>query len=415
MSRLQELHPDQEAVLQLVLRRRMAYADLAGALGLSAEQVRERALDAVDGLAPDDIPGLELGDRDRIADLLLGQGPEQERDTTRELLRTHAAAHGWASAVAAELEPLGGPREPVPPAAQDVVGPPDVAEEAPGTAVAGAEVPATEAPGTTAPGGSEGSDGPASDGRPSDPRLSDGPGSDAAEHAAPEPGVTAAGGDVRGAFAALDASRPGSDDAHGSRGANGPRRSRGLLGLAVVALVAAALVVAWVGGVFDGGDGAESVAAPVASTTTSGAAQDAADAKAFLSALPKQINFYPPSGAQGAYAKVRGVAQSMLSQTTGAPVLALVTENMPKATSRRRYFAWADKLGEDPILLGQLTDARGAELPFTGADVSTGQAVTVDPTVYNRVRITRSGPGTSAPRKPGPTVIVGTLTLRSAG
>ncbi|MGX6449979.1 hypothetical protein ACVU7I_18235, partial [Patulibacter sp. S7RM1-6] len=87
MSRLEGLHPDQRAVLQLVLRRRLSYDGLSAVLGLSAAQVRERALDAVDGLAPDDVPGLELEERDRVGDLLLGQAGDAAA-ATAALLRT---------------------------------------------------------------------------------------------------------------------------------------------------------------------------------------------------------------------------------------------------------------------------------------------------------------------------------------
>ncbi|WP_320671601.1 hypothetical protein [Patulibacter defluvii] len=115
MSRLEELHPDQQAVLQLVLRRKLAYADVAGALGLDAALVRERSLDAVDGLAPDDVPGLEPEDRDRIADYLLGQQPASDRQATRDLLEQQAPARTWARLVAAELRPLAGDELPAVP------------------------------------------------------------------------------------------------------------------------------------------------------------------------------------------------------------------------------------------------------------------------------------------------------------
>lgn len=108
MSRLEGLHPDQRAVLQLLLRRGLDYAALADALGLAPELVRERALDAVDGLAPEDVEGLELEDRDRIADYLLGQQPASERQATRELLESSAPARTWARLVAGELRPLAG-------------------------------------------------------------------------------------------------------------------------------------------------------------------------------------------------------------------------------------------------------------------------------------------------------------------
>ncbi|MDX8150239.1 hypothetical protein SK069_01410 [Patulibacter brassicae] len=115
MPRVESLHPDQQAVLQLVLRRGMAYEELAGALGMTPELVRERALDAVDGLAPDDVDGLEIEDRDRIADYLLGQSSASERQAVRELLESAAPARTWARLVSNELRPLAGDRLPVVP------------------------------------------------------------------------------------------------------------------------------------------------------------------------------------------------------------------------------------------------------------------------------------------------------------
>jgi hypothetical protein len=366
MSRLQELHPDQQAVLQLVLRRRMAYADIGATLGLEAAQVRERALDAVDGLAPDDVEGLALEDRDRIADLLLGQGPDDERESTRALVRDHAPARTWADRVAAELGPLGGP----------------------------AEAPVT------------------GDAAPGDPPAADVQAAGAAAAAAP---VAAGGsGDVREAFAALDGGATPNARRERAPRTGGSRPSGRTLAAGALALVVAALVVAWVSGAFNGKDdgdaSASSTAPPAATSTAANGAQD--DAQAFLATLPRQINFTAPVGAQAPFAGVKGVAQSTLSQTTGEPVLALTTEAMPEASKTRRYFAWADKSGDDPILIGQLTDARGAELPFVGVDLKTRQPANVDPTVYNRIRITRQG--AAAPTKPGPTVLVGTLRLRTA-
>jgi hypothetical protein len=234
------------------------------------------------------------------------------------------------------------------------------------------------------------------------------------------PAVSGRSGDVREAIAALDGERRATRGRRGGADADGPatggsRPSGRTLAAGALALVVAALVIAWVSGAFKGDDApsASAGSAPQATSTAaaSGTAQDQAAAQQFLAALPRQINFTAPVGAQGAFANVKGVAQSTLSQTTGEPVLALTTEGVPKATSARRYFAWADKSGTDPILIGQLTDARGAELPFTGVDLKTRQAATVDPTIYNRIRITRQG--ASAPTKPGPTVLVGTLRTRS--
>ncbi|MCK9248735.1 MAG: hypothetical protein M0P31_07125 [Solirubrobacteraceae bacterium] len=120
MSRLEELHPDQQAVLRLLLKRRMAYADLADVLGIPADQVRERALDAVDGLAPDEVDGLEMDDRDRIAEYLLGQQQASDRRATRGLLDDSAPARTWARQVSAGLRPIGGELPAIPGDGEDV-------------------------------------------------------------------------------------------------------------------------------------------------------------------------------------------------------------------------------------------------------------------------------------------------------
>lgn len=54
----------------------------------------------------------------------------------------------------------------------------------------------------------------------------------------------------------------------------------------------------------------------------------------------------------------------------------------------------------------------GAQLPFQGIDVGTGQPVIVDPSVYNRIRITRET--SASPTGPGETVLVATITPRAA-
>src|SRR5690349_7557680 len=127
MARLQELHPDQQAVLRLLLGRRMRYAELGDVLGLPSDRVRERALDAVDGLAPDDVDGLELDDRDRIADYLLGQQDDQDRAATETLIATSAPAREWLGRLTPELSALSADALPIPepqPAAEPTPGSP---------------------------------------------------------------------------------------------------------------------------------------------------------------------------------------------------------------------------------------------------------------------------------------------------
>ena len=52
MSGLDNLPPDQRAVLQLVLARGRSYDEIAGMLSIDREAVRRRALDALDALTP---------------------------------------------------------------------------------------------------------------------------------------------------------------------------------------------------------------------------------------------------------------------------------------------------------------------------------------------------------------------------
>ncbi|CAB4902509.1 unannotated protein [freshwater metagenome] len=403
MSRLQELHPDQQAVLQLVLRRRMAYGDLAGFLGLTPEGVRERALDAIDGLAPDDVEGLALEDRDRIADHLLGQDAGPDREATASLIVEHPPAGAWAATVAAELAPLGGPAAGLAtPATTPVAGPPTAAAPVGGdTTAVDADAPAPDAA-------------PVADETPTP--------SGTAAYQAP-----AAGRPVHGAPTSTP-SAPGA----GSAGRRTPRRRpagalrnplagrspKVLAGAGAAALVVVLLVV-WIAGGFGGGsdDQGTQASTPAATTTAADpsaptAAQRAAAAQ-FVAALPQNITFRPTSSTPAAYRDVRGTARPAISRANAAsPVLALTIRGLPAVTSSRSYFAWADKNGADPIFLGQLTDRSGAELPFQGLDLKTRQAAVVDPTVYSRVRITLET--RPQPSRPGPTIIVGTITPRSS-
>ena len=371
MSRLQDLHPDQQAVLQLVLRRRMPYGDLAGLLDLTPEGVRERALDAIDGLAPDDVEGLALEDRDRIADHLLGQDEGVARDLTEALIAEHPPAATWAATVAAELEPLGGP----------VVVPGPDAEEPDAPAVPAADA-VPEPPPYQAPEG-----GPLVHGtQPTDPARDAGAG-----------------------LAALDAARAPTPAAAKParatplRGASTPV----LAGSALAAVVVVVLVL-WVAGAFSGDDDASESASDDAPPTEA----ERAAATQFVAALPQRIRFRAPSSAPEGFSRVTGTATPAVSAANAAfPVLKLTIRGMPPLTAKRRYFAWADKNGADPIFLGQLTESTGAELPFQGLDLKTRQAAVVDPSVYSRVRVTLEG--TAPPTKPGRTVLVGTITPRT--
>lgn len=108
MSRLDELPADQKATLQLLLKQGKSYDDLAALLRLEPRAVRDRALNALDALGPDNVDGLSPERQDEVSDYLLSQQSASARAATRTFLEGSAAGRGWARAVAAEVRGLAG-------------------------------------------------------------------------------------------------------------------------------------------------------------------------------------------------------------------------------------------------------------------------------------------------------------------
>lgn len=104
MAGVEQLPPDQRAVLQLLLKQGRSYDDLSSVLRMDAESVRDRAHLALETLGPD----TDLSDDrlDEVADYLLGQQPASARAQTREFLAGSASGRAWARVVAGELRPL---------------------------------------------------------------------------------------------------------------------------------------------------------------------------------------------------------------------------------------------------------------------------------------------------------------------
>lgn len=112
MGRLDTLPADQRAVVGLLLRQGKGYDELSGLLHLDAATVRERAHAALGALAPAQANGLDPERRAELADFLLGQGSEADREAARVFLAGSAPGRAWARGVAAELAPVGGGRLP---------------------------------------------------------------------------------------------------------------------------------------------------------------------------------------------------------------------------------------------------------------------------------------------------------------
>jgi Sigma-70, region 4 len=98
VARLDSLPPDQRAVLQLVLRQRRTYDDLAGLLKIPGEAVRQRALLAAESLVP---PPNEVTveDGEDVVDYLLGQ-------PGADIGQVSASGRRWGRDLRRELDPI---------------------------------------------------------------------------------------------------------------------------------------------------------------------------------------------------------------------------------------------------------------------------------------------------------------------
>jgi Sigma-70, region 4 len=105
MSPLDELSPDQHAVLSLLLRQRRSYAEVARLLSIPQEAVRDRALLALKDLsgAPE---GIDPSRRIAIGEYLIGAQSAAERSQTLRYLQACPSAIGWAEDLRRQLQPL---------------------------------------------------------------------------------------------------------------------------------------------------------------------------------------------------------------------------------------------------------------------------------------------------------------------
>jgi hypothetical protein len=94
VSRVDDLAPDEQALLRLILQQGRSYADLARLLKTSPDVVRERAHLGLQHVVGCD----DLDDRERaaVADYVLGQQDQAGQERARDILRSSPAANHWA-------------------------------------------------------------------------------------------------------------------------------------------------------------------------------------------------------------------------------------------------------------------------------------------------------------------------------
>ena len=104
MATLDQLPPDQRAIIELVLRRGKSYDDLSGMLGMRPSRVRELAREALGALTPTTITRVDSEWRGQLADYVLRQQSGPESTATRGHLRRSEPARAWMLSVLDSLD-----------------------------------------------------------------------------------------------------------------------------------------------------------------------------------------------------------------------------------------------------------------------------------------------------------------------
>jgi hypothetical protein len=107
MATFDQLPPDQRAILELVIRQRKSYEELADLLGMStAYRVRQLAREALVELSSRSAARVDEDWRGQVADYLLGQQTGPEGTATRGHLKRSEPARLWALSLLDSLDHL---------------------------------------------------------------------------------------------------------------------------------------------------------------------------------------------------------------------------------------------------------------------------------------------------------------------
>ena len=367
MSALDNLPPDQRAVLQLVLQRGRSYDEIAALLSIDRDAVRQRALDAFDALTPATVlPGPE---RALVTDYMLGQLPERVAEQVYSFLQASEADRAWAAAMVELLSPL-------------------VSHSLPEIPVGGFD-PAHPADDTAGGGLERHSDSPAAGAEPEPEQSTQGVQSAPAAQALLPPVATASWQEPEYEFGAEGRSetRPSS------------RRGGAILLGIVAVLIAAAIVIA----VANSGSPAKHPAAkttPTAggqttstgttTTTTTGTTTTSTTTPQILS----QLNLTSPTGA----GSTLGVA--LVVREGGVVGVVIKAQGVPANTSHNAYAVWLYNSPTSHKFVGFVP-----ALVTKDGKLTTEGKLPPDAAAYHRLLITLETQ--SKPASPGEVVLAG--------
>lgn len=391
MTDLDQLPPEQRAVLSLLLRQGKGYDDVAALLRIEPEAVRARALAALTALGPPELSDLAPEIRQEVGDYLLAQQTPSESEATRALFKSSGGARAWGEAVSEKVsdlaaEPLpeiprGRPFAVVPPPSATPAPPPS-GDLPPRPATLGPESPKTPKTPTPRPAAS----GPPSAGERRPPAP--GPASPAAR----PPGGTA----PPTRAVPPPPSPPSAEDAHaGAEGAERSSRRGGYLVLAAVAVILAAVIVVIIDGGFSSGSSSDNGAITATRTTQ-------ATSRSTSTAAPRieaQINFSPAVAGSRALAVANIIAQGTLK------AFALSAQGLAP-TNGFAYAVWLYNSQTDAKLLGFIPQQVTATGPTSGQAKAIA-ALPPNASRYREMVITRET--APKPTQPGPIVLVGQL------
>jgi Sigma-70, region 4 len=349
MAPLDNLPPDQRAVLQMVLQRGRSYDEIANMLSIDRSAVRQRALDGFDAIAPAAvIPGPE---RALVTDYLLRQLPDKVADQVYTYLEASDADREWALAVAAKIEPLtsgGLPEIPV-----------------------GAPLGADDGP----DGGLEqDSDPPAVD-----PEVASG---------SPERRPVRAEAVVINALASTPSPAPSSQSPPSSR------RGGAILLISIPVVIVLALIV---GKVITSGGSSKPKPVAVSTQTTHSAATVSTTTTATTGAstpLLAQLNLNSPTGAQNTV----GIAQVV--RTKKGVGVVIDAEGLPPNTTHNAYGVWLYSSPTSHYFVGFVPTLVGKS-----GRMATGGQLPAGATRFNRILVTLETQ--SKPTTPGEVVLSG--------